>query len=108
MSLTRRGKVWHYEFQSNGTRYLGSTKQTIQSRARQVEVRKMQEAQENGYSPLPRKAPILRDFAAAVLKSFESSPLDPDTKRYYQNGWSRIESTFLANMRLDRVTTEAV
>ena len=108
MSLIRRGKVWHYEFQANGTRYRGSTKQTTQSRARQVEVRKMQEAQDSGYSPLPRKAPILRDFAAAVLKSFESSPLDPDTKRYYQNGWSRIKSTFLANMRLNRITTEAV
>jgi len=108
MSLIRRGKVWHYEFQANGTRYRGSTKQTTQSRARQVEVRKMQEAQENGYSPLPRKSPILRDFAATVLKSFESSQLDPDTKRYYQNGWNRIESTFLANIRLDRITTEAV
>jgi hypothetical protein len=68
----------------------------------------MQEAQEHGYSPLPKRAPLLRDFAAAVLKSFESSSLDPDTKRYYRNGWSRIESSPLANMRVDRITTEAV
>jgi hypothetical protein len=40
--------------------------------------------------------------------SFESSALDPDTKRYYRNGWGRIESSLLANMRLDRITTEAV
>ena len=108
MALHKRGRFWHYEFQVNGTRYRGSTKQTTQTRARQIEVRKMQEAQENGYSPLPRKAPILRDFAAAVLKSFDNSSLDPDTKRYYRNGWSRIETTPLANMKLDRITTDAV
>ena len=72
MSLYKRGQFWYYEFQVNGTRYRGSTKQAIQTRARQIEVRKMQEAQENGYSPLPRKAPILRDFAAAALKMFDN------------------------------------
>jgi hypothetical protein len=103
VALHKRGRFWHYEFQVNGTRYRGSTKQTTQTRARQIEVRKMQEAQENGYSALPKKAPILRDFAAAVLKSFDNSSLDPDTKRYYRNGWSRIETTPLANMKLDRI-----
>ena len=56
MALHKRGRFWHYEFQVNGTRYRGSTKQTTQTRARQIEVRKMQEAQENGYSALPKKA----------------------------------------------------
>ena len=108
MALYKRGRFWHYEFQVNGARFRGSTKQTTETRARQIEVHKMQEAQEHGYSPLPKRAPLLRDFAAAVLKSFESSSLDPDTKRYYRNGWSRIESSPLANMRVDRITTEAV
>jgi hypothetical protein len=75
VALYKRGRFWHYEFQVNGNRYRGSTKQTIQTRARQVEVRKMQEAQENGYSPIPRKPPILRDFAGAVLKRFDNSSL---------------------------------
>jgi integrase len=108
VALYKRGQFWHYEFQVNGNRYRGSTKQTIQARARQVEVRKMQEAQENGYSPMPRKPPILRDFAAAVLKRFDNSSLDPDTKRYYRNGWSRLEATSLSGMRLDWITSEAV
>ncbi|MFI5115678.1 MAG: hypothetical protein ACHP8B_03160 [Terriglobales bacterium] len=72
MSLFKRGRFWHFEFQVNGTRYRGSTKQATQTRARQIEVHKMQEAQENGYTPLPKKAPILRDFAAAVLKTFNN------------------------------------
>lgn len=108
MALCKRGRFWHYEFQVNGTRYRGSTKQTTEARARQVEVRKMQEAQESGYSPLPRKAPLLRDFADTVLKAIDESQLDPDTKRYYRNGWSRIAATPLAGMRLDRITTDAV
>ncbi len=62
----------------------------------------------NGYSPLPRKPPILRDFAAAILKIFDNSTLDPDTKRYYRSGWSRLAKTQLADMRLDWITTEAV
>src|ERR1035441_5011823 len=106
VSLFKRGRFWHFEFQVNGTRYRGSTKQATQTRARQIEVHKMQEAQENGYTPLPKKAPILRDFAAAVLKTFDNSPLDADTKRYYRNGWGRIETTPLAGMRLDRITTD--
>jgi integrase len=61
----------------------------------------MQEAQENGYCPVPRKPPILRDFATAMLKRFDNSSLDPDTKRYYRNGWSRLKETPLAGMRLD-------
>jgi integrase len=68
----------------------------------------MQQAQENGYLPLPRKAPILRDFAPAVLKSFESSSLDEDTRRYYRYGWNRIQVTPLAGMRLDRITTDDI
>ena len=108
MALYKRGRFWHYEFQLNGTRYRGSTKHTTETRARQMEIRMMQQAQENGYSPLPRKAPILRDFAAAVLRTFDNSSLDPDTKRYYRNGWSRLEPTPLAGMRLDWITTEAV
>ncbi len=68
----------------------------------------MQEAQENGYSSVPRKPPILRDFAYAVLKRFDNSSLDPDTKRYYRNGWGRLEATPLAGMRLDWITSEAV
>src|SRR5271166_3934363 len=68
MSLFRRGRFWHYEFQANGTRYRGSTKQSTQARARHVEVRKMQQAQENGFFPLPsmRLDRITTDEIAAV------------------------------------------
>ena len=55
MALFKRGRFWHYEFQINGTRYRGSTKQNTETRARQIQVRKMQEAQENVFLRYRRK-----------------------------------------------------
>ncbi len=36
MSLTRRGRIWHYEFEIAGKRYRGTTRQTEKSKARKV------------------------------------------------------------------------
>lgn len=108
MALSKRGRFWHCEFQVNGNRYRGSTKHTTQARAKQVEIRKMLEAQENGYSPALKKPPILRDLATTVLNRIDNSSLDPDTKHYYRNGWSRLEITPLAGMRLNWITPEAI
>jgi site-specific recombinase XerD len=108
VALNRRGRFFHYEFQINGTRYRGSTKQTTKAKAKQVEVRKMQEALENGYSPILKKPPVLRDFAPAVIKGFENSALDRDTKRYYQQGWRQLRGTALTAMKLNSITSETV
>ena len=39
MSLHKRGRFWHYDFEINKVRYRGSTKQTSKTKARQVEER---------------------------------------------------------------------
>lgn len=39
MSLTRRGRIWHYEFEIAGKRYRGTTRQTEKAKARTVEQR---------------------------------------------------------------------
>lgn len=39
MSLKRRGRFWHYEFEFGGERYRGSTRQTEKAKARLVEQR---------------------------------------------------------------------
>lgn len=39
MSLFKRGHVWHYEFEINGKRYRGTTRQTEKAKARLVEQR---------------------------------------------------------------------
>lgn len=40
MSLKRRGRIWHYEFEIDGERYRGTTRQTDKAKARIVEQRK--------------------------------------------------------------------
>ena len=39
MSLSKRGRVWHYEFEIAGTRYRGTTRQAEKAKARIVEQR---------------------------------------------------------------------
>jgi hypothetical protein len=39
VSLTRRGRIWHYEFEIGGERYRGTTRQTEKPKARKVEQR---------------------------------------------------------------------
>lgn len=39
MSLSRRGRVWHYEFEIAGKRYRGTTRQTEKAKARLIEQR---------------------------------------------------------------------
>ena len=39
MSLFKRGRIWHYEFQYRGQRYRGSTEATSKAEARDVEAR---------------------------------------------------------------------
>lgn len=40
MSLKRRGRIWHYEFEIDGVRHRGTTRQTDKAKARIVEQRK--------------------------------------------------------------------
>lgn len=39
MSVFKRGRIWHYEFQYRGKRYRGSTEETSKTRAKEVEAR---------------------------------------------------------------------
>lgn len=108
MSLYKRGDTWHYDFAIAGGRYRGSTKETVLSRARQVEALLMAQANGRGHSVLPRKAPVLREFAGRFLQWVEASLLEPESKNYYRSGWRMVEQTVIAGMRLDHITTDAV
>jgi integrase len=109
MAINKRGKYWHYEFMLDGQRYRGSTKETVQSRARTVESLLIAEVRNNGGNVSLRRAPVLRDFSERFLKFVDaqaaSRHLDLDTKRYYHGGWIMLEGTKLAGMRIDRIGT---
>jgi integrase len=52
--------------------------------------------------PVPR----LKDFAnGRFLPYIQMAQLDPDTKRYYQNGWRLLRETSVAEQRLDLIRT---
>jgi hypothetical protein len=48
MSLFKRGKVWHYDFQCAGVRYRGSTRETSRQRATIAEARVLTGLLESG------------------------------------------------------------
>jgi integrase len=108
MSLYRRSETWHYDFSMAGQRYRGSTKETVLCRARKVEALLMAEARDRGPAMIPKRAPILRDFANRFFEWVETSQLEPASKLYYRNGWRMIRETLLAGMQLDRITADQV
>src|SRR5215469_13692347 len=81
MSLYKRGGIWHYDFSMAGQRFRGSTKEGVLSRARKIEALFMAEAKERGRSLVPRRAPLLSEFAVRFFHWVENSQLEPKSKR---------------------------
>lgn len=92
-----------YDFAVRGERYRGSTKETNEARAAKIAGLKLAQITE-GTDPLPRKAPVLRDFARGFLKSVNEARLEEKSKTYYKDGWRLLSATDLAGMRLDQIT----
>jgi integrase len=109
MAIKQRGKYWHYEFMIHGTTYRGTTKETVKSRAKTFESMLIAEIRSTGGNVNLRRAPVLRDFAPRFLKfvdaQTEANQLDPDTQKYYHYGWKQLETTKLAGMRIDQIST---
>jgi len=108
----RKGtKFWLADFTVDGKRYRQSTGATTRARATEVaaeliekakkEKTEKQEAREEKAPP-----PLLRDFAdGKFLPYVRDSQLDPDTRRYYQNGWRLLKDTPIAQRRIDEIVT---
>ncbi len=94
-----------YDFAVRGERYRGSTKETNEARAAKIAGLKLARATE-GTDPLPRKAPVLREFSREFLKSVNEARLEEKTKIYYRDGWRLLSATDLAGMRLDQITAD--
>lgn len=108
MALYKRGNVWHYDFMVDGKRFRGSTKEAVAGRARQIESKLIMAAKERRLAFQTRKAPLLGDFSKRFLGWVKESQLEPNSKAYYEYGWSMISKTLLTGMRLDRITTDEV
>ena len=89
-----------------GERYRGSTKEANEARAAKIAGLKLAQATE-GTDPLPRKAPVLRDFSREFLKWVNEARLAEKSKTYYRDGWRLLSATDLAGMKLDQITADA-
>jgi integrase len=108
VSLTKRGKQWHYHFFVDGTRYRGSTKQTTESKARQFESTLIAEIRAGIPAAVRGKAPLLRDYSTRFLDWVDNTTdLKPATRKYYRYGVGELLATSLGGMRLDAITTDA-
>jgi integrase len=98
---------WQYDFTVRDKRFRGSTKETTKTRAAAVAALIMSQAIE-GNDPLPRKAPLLQDFAVRFFKWVETTSLEQKTKTYYQTGWRLLSMTPITRMKLNCITGDDI
>ncbi len=110
MSLIKRGNVWHFAFRWNGKRYRGSCKTSKEQEAKKVESLVLARLLEDGRAPGNKKIPTLADFSNRFFNWLEALPADrppkAPTRKYYRVGWRMLESTPIARMKLDHITTD--
>jgi integrase len=94
-----------YDFTVRGRRYRGSTQETNPHRAAKIAALKFAEAVKR-HDPLPRRAPVLRDFSTRFLEWVDAAQLEGKTKTYYNDGWRMLKETPLSGMRLDAITND--
>lgn len=107
MKLFKKPKssFYWYDFAVRGQRYRGSTQETTQARAAKIAALKLAQATE-GSDPLPRKAPVLREFSRRFLDWVKEARREEKTKIYYRDGWRLLSTTDLTGMRLDQITAD--
>src|ERR1700738_3495819 len=102
-----KSKYYWYDFTVRGERYRGSTKEANETRAQKAAALKLAGVIKGGDS-LRRKHPALRQFGNDFLRWVEAGRLEPDTRRYYRNGWRLLEQTKIAGMRMDQITKDDI
>ena len=105
--LKAKSKFFWYDFMVRGERFRGSTKETDQNRAEKIAALKLAEAI-RGSDPLRGKLPTLREYSKEFLEWVENGRLEPDTRRYYRNGWRLIKKQKIAGIRMDRITRDDI
>lgn len=103
----RKSKYYWYDFTVAGRRYRGSTKESNKTRADAIAALKLANATE-GRDPLPRKAPVLQEFAGRFLEWVKNVKLEHKTKLYYRDGWRLLTASPISGMRLDRIMADDV
>ena len=94
-------KYWLVDFTVGSKRYRKSTRATTKTRAMEVAADIIKEAQA-GVTPKPKgPSPKLQAFVDEhFLPYIQDLKLNPDTKRYYENGWRLLKITVIADLSI--------
>jgi len=103
----KKSPFYWYDFTVGSRRYRGSTKEANKTRAANIAALKLSQAIE-GKDPLPRGAPVLRDFAARFLEWLRDANLERKTKLYYQYGLQLLLATQMSGMRLNQISSDDI
>ena len=101
----RKGsKYWLVDFMVDGKRHRKSTRATTRTRAMEVAADLIKEAQAGEAPKRKEPAPRLQQFVDdRFLPFIKSSQLDPDSKRYYENGWRMLKVTAVADRQINAI-----
>ena len=102
-----KSKFYWYDFAVRGERFRGSTKETNEGRAGKIAALKLAEAI-NGSDPLDRKPPTLREYSKDFLDWVDTGRLEPDTRRYYRNGWRLLKGKKIAAKPMNKITKKEI
>jgi integrase len=98
---------WWYDFTVRGERFRGSTKKTSKTAAAETVALLLASVVE-GKTQIGKKAPVLSQFVQRFLSYVDNAKLAEKSKSYLRNGWRLLETTSIAGMRMDRITTEDI
>jgi integrase len=102
--LKSKSKYFWYDFTVRGERFRGSTKERNVTRAQKIAALKLAAAVK-GSDPLKtRKPPTFREFSKEFLEWVATGRLEPETRRYYRNGWRLLQSKKFVGKRMDCMT----
>lgn len=113
MSLTKRNRVWHYDFIYKGRRFQGSTGQTNINKAKLVEAKVRSDAALEAFGiGAPKVSPLFRDFMAddgAFLTFVRRHSKKKRTIEFYKERTARLlEYAPWSEARLSDIDEEAL
>ena len=110
MAIYKRenSKFYLYDFTLDGQRFRGSTKTAKIGEAKEIESAMMVACRERGLTPeRAKRIPTLREFSDRFFEwADKSRRLSEQTRKYYRMGWFWLAKQNIANIRMDRISTE--
>jgi integrase len=97
-----------YDFRARGRRHRGSTKEKNEERAFKIAAAKYGKALD-GKKPKLQNVPTLRAAGKTFQTWLESARIEPNSRRYYENGWRLLQAhEAILDMKLDEISSDDI